>query len=68
MQETNVNNFLLLYKNSSKEPYGLRNDFKPDEFLHPPKKDFIADELIHPKVWKSHGESNPASKDENLVS
>ena len=67
MQETNVNNFLLLYKNNSK-PYGLRDGFKPDELLHPPKKDFIADTLLHPNAWKSHGESNPAYKDENLVS
>jgi len=67
MRETNVNNFLLLYKNNSK-PYGLRDDFKPNEFLHPPKKDFIADALIHPNVWKSVGESNPSSQDENLMS
>ena len=67
MQETNVNNFLLLYKNNRK-PYGLRDDFKVDEFLHPPKKEFIADILLHPNSWKSHGESNPASQDENLMS
>ena len=67
MRPSNVNNFLMLYKNS-KEPYGLRDGFKPDELLHPPKKDFIADELLHPKTWKSHGESNPASQDENLMS
>ena len=68
MREINVNNFLLLYKNSSKEPYSIRDGFKPDELLHPPKKEFIADKLIHPKVWKSDGESNPASQDENLMS
>jgi len=46
MRETNVNNFLLLYKNNSK-PYGLRDDFKPNAFLHPPKKIFIVDALLH---------------------
>ena len=67
MQQTNVNNFLSLYKNNNK-PFGLRDDFKPNEFLHPQKKQFIVNELLHPNTWKSHGESNPASKDENLVS
>ncbi len=67
MRPSNVNNFLSLYKNNI-EPYGLRDDFKLNEFLHSPKKQFIPDEIIHPNTWKSHGESNPASQDENLMS
>ena len=71
MRPTNVNNFLMLYRNADKEPYqttgSLHDSFKLNEFLHPPKKEFIADELLH-QNWKSHGESNPASQDENLMS
>jgi hypothetical protein len=69
MQQINMNNFLLLYKNSNK-PYDLRNDFKSDKFLHPPKKEFIPDKLLcqNQKIWKSIGESNSSSQDENLMS
>ena len=74
MRPSNVNNFLLLYGNNDKEPYqpssswGLHDGFKLDGFLHPHKKEFIIDEFLHPNTWKSYGESNPASQDENLMS
>ena len=52
MKQTNANNFLLLYNNNDKEPYqptgswSLHDGFKPDELLHPPKKEFVPDKLL----------------------
>ena len=49
--EINVNNFLLLYRNN-KHPYqltgswGVHDGFKLNEFLHPPKKEFVPDKLL----------------------
>jgi hypothetical protein len=51
MEQTNVNNFLLLYRNNN-QPYQLTDSwcvhdgFKLNEFLHPLKKEFVLDKLL----------------------
>lgn len=60
MRQTNEDNYLKLYDNTSDKLYHhprgsslARYEFKPDEIINPPKLEFKPDEFLHPKSWRS---------------
>ena len=70
--EINVNNFLLLYGNN-KHPYqltgswGVHDGFKLNEFLHPPKKEFVPDKLLTINCSASPGGNYRVSRYDAII-
>ena len=62
MRQTNVNNYLMLYRDTDSKLYHhpkgssyAHYEFKIDETIHPPKLEFIPDKIIHPNLASPQG-------------